>query len=129
MIKINQCYLENYTFNEKESTPEVKPTQYEPGEGASISLDIKSIRLEEKTVLLKKLQVGQNIEFKLNQGITINVPNHKIKEYEDVNIDISGMGSGEILEVLEFDEQCEDEEYQDVEVVLNHGKAEFLSVK
>lgn len=127
MIKINKCTLEDYTFDEKNSSPGEQASREYPGHASELSLDIKSIMVEEKTILLKQLKVGTPIEFNIDQSISIPVPNFKLKEHEDINIDVKGEGNGEILEIKGFEDFTDDEEYQEVELILTKGYADRLA--
>ena len=126
MITIKKCTLEDYTFNEKNSSPGEKPSREYPGHAPELALDIKSIIVEEKTAILKTLKTGQTVEFTINQQITISVPDFKLKDYVDINHEAKGEGSGIVSSIEDLDLSMEDDEYQEVTITLESGYAERL---
>lgn len=126
MIKINKCYLEDYSIDEKNSVKEEKASFDYPGHKAEIALNIKSIMVEEKTILLRELKIGKTVNFNIDQNISYEYYDKKKKDYDDANLYVKGEGSGEIIEIKYYEDSCEDDEFQEVEIILSEGYAENL---
>lgn len=126
MYNIQKCQLAVYTLNEPNSTPAEAADLTYPGHPALWALDIKSITVEEKTALLKQLNVGSEITFNIDQEITLFIPNLKTKEYDDLSFMVEGEGRGEISEILDLDITLDDNEYQEISIKLIRGFAENL---
>ena len=125
-MKLGRVTTSDYKYDEKNSVKAEPQTRDYPGNEGSIAIIIKSIFLEEKTSVLKKLNIGMSIEFDLHQDIEYTVPNYKNKEDDYISCHIEGMGSGEILEILNLDSSLPDDEYQEVEIKLTEGFADNL---
>ena len=115
MSKFKKSYLINYGLNKKNTTRGSKQTSLDPGYPPEIAIDIKSIEVEEKTALLKTLKVGQFIEFKIDQDLSLE---------EDRSYYASGNASG-FIKSFDLDAQCDCNEYQCVEIELLEGYNEF----
>lgn len=126
MIKINNCSLEDYKLDEKNSIPEEKPSRLDPGHASEIALEIKSIMIEEKTALIKTLKEGLTVSFDIDQEIDHEYYDRRKKDYIDVKLSVKGEGQGEVKELKYFDDSMEDDEYQEVEVVLTNGYGDRL---
>ena len=118
--------LVKYKINEKNSVRGESPSRDYPGHGAELALDITSIAIEHKTSVIKQFKVGQEIEFLINEDVTIFVPNYRNKEDDEIDYAAEGSGSGTITEISQIDESLEDDEYQEVIITLKNGYAEGL---
>lgn len=125
-MTLTNITLIEYSLDEKNSRKEEKPTRLDPGCPREIAINIKKIIVYDKVSLLKKLQIGQTIEFEINQDLEFTVPNFKIKEYEDITEYVKGKGEGEILEMEKLDLMNEDDEYEEISITLSNGYAEGL---
>lgn len=120
--------LIDYSLDEKNSRKEEKPSKLDPGSPREIAINIKKIAVEMKVSELKKLQVGQTIEFEINEYLQFTVPNFKTKEYEDISEYVKGNGQGEIFEMDKIDlmNEYEEDEYEEIMITLSNGYAEGL---
>lgn len=50
-----------------------------------------------------------------------------LEDYEEVSFNVEGIGTGEILEINEFNSKIEDDEYQEIEIILSEGISESLN--
>lgn len=127
-MTLTNVTLTEYSLDEKNSRKEEKPTRLDPGCPREIAINIKKITVSMKVSLLKKLQVGQTIEFEIDQDLEFTVPNFKIKEDEDITEYVKGKGEGEILEMEKVDlmNDYEDDEYEEITITLSNGYAEGL---
>lgn len=126
MINIQKSLLLKYSLNAANSVQGEAQSYDYPGHDSETAIDISEISIEEKTILLKLLNIGASINFKIDQEITIPVPNVKTQEYDDFKFYARGEGSGEILEISEFDLNFDDDEYQEITIKLTKGYAENL---
>lgn len=127
MISIQKCTVSKYQWDEKNSIKGESQSYHSPGHSPLIAIEIQEIIIEEKTVLLKQLKIGSTLAFKIKQMITIDVPNFKTKEYDEVEFDVTGEGSGEISELSFLDQTYPDDEYQELTIKLSKGFAEDLA--
>lgn len=125
-MKLNSCFVSKFKYDEKNSVKRVEQSTTYPGHEAEIAIDIYEIHYEAKTSELKKLKIGMDIEFYIDQEIILYVPNYRNKEDDEVETYVNGEGSGTIVEIQELNHQEEDEEYQEVRIVLSKGYAEQL---
>lgn len=127
-MTLTNVTLTEYSLDEKNSRKEEKPTRLDPVCPREIAIDIKKITVNMKVALLKKLRVGQTIEFNIDQDLEFSVPNFKIKEDQDVTEYTKGKGRGEILEMEKLDlmNDYEDDEYEEITITLSNGYAEGL---
>jgi hypothetical protein len=112
-------FLEKYRFNRKNSSPGSRATRFDPGNPPEVAIDIDVLSVEGRTDVLKKLKVGQTLSFVIDQDLLLN-DRGDINEYY-----ARGEGEGEIVEI-NIDEGCLDDEYQEIQIVLNNGYAEGL---
>jgi hypothetical protein len=126
MINLKNVTLDEYTFNEKNSSRGESSTRSSDRTPMSLAFDIKEIIVKEKTGLLKKISMGDTISFTINQEVEISYPNYRTKEYETQSFDVSGSGQGEVSEELQFDTMMQDDEVQEVTICLSEGYAERL---
>lgn len=116
MIKLKQCYVEDYKYDKEGSSKEEDQTRDHPGARAEYSIHIFSILVTEKTVLLKTLNKGDKVEFKIDQNFTL--------DGEDITL--SGDGFGEISEINFLNNNQPDDEIQEIQIVLEDGGADQL---
>ena len=118
-----------YEVDLKNSVPYEPMTRDYPGNPASYALKIFKIAYEDKNSVLRKLKVGEEIFFKIEQEVAI--PNdkktqRKTGEEETMQL-VAGEASGTILEILDFpDKNQDDEEYTEVTMILKDGFGENL---
>lgn len=106
----------------KDVTVEISQTSYEPGQEetyndeyrpATAYLEVESILVNEKTSMLKTLNKGDKIVFRLqDQDFLVNEDDSEF--YVTFNVDVHG----EIKEVLNFDENQDDDVIQEAQVLL-----------
>lgn len=122
--------LTEYSLDEKNSKKEEKTSSSEPCPTRGTAINIKEITVNMKVFLLKKLRVGQTVEFEISQNLEFSVPNFKMKEDETITKYLRGKGEGEIIEMKKLDlmNEYEDDEDEEIIITLSNGYAENLYI-
>lgn len=118
-----------YEVDLKNSVPYEPMTRDYPGNPSSYALKIFKIAYEDNNSVLRKLKVGDEIVFQIEQDVSVPTDlrtHRKTGESETVQF-VSGEASGTILEILDFpDKNKDDDEYTEVTIILKDGFGENL---
>ena len=120
----NNVYIDRYQLDEKNSSRARRATLTDPGEPASMAIHFSRIQIEAKMSELKKLKVGQTIQFKIDQTFDFD----DFRRGETFSVYLCGVGEGEIERIEDIGNisNYEDDEVEELCVFIRDGYAEDL---
>jgi len=122
-MNIGNATLLNYSLDEDRSSKGRSATRLEPAEPKVLALHIRKIAVELKISQIKQLQVGDEIEFNIDQNLEFSVPDRRSKDYKDIKeyFEVKGAGEIEELEELPLLESYGEEETEEITITLKNG--------